>query len=705
MYKAYVVRSDNLCHQMIDTACSYIKFFPNKITKNLLILTIPLIIISQFMLSTEVKAASGKVTAVKGQGYGRMVFEFDRLPKYTYDISGTILVLKFSEKVNVNVGLVTEKLDAYIGVARRDPDGRALRFAMTDVFKVNLNAVGTKLFLDILPTSWTGQPPALPKDVLDELTRAAEEAAAIAAEEAKQLEESRKKNKLIVRVAIHPTFSRLLFDWNKFATVKMSRKGDKVSIKFGRYANVDLSQLKADPPPYLRKVALIKNDKGIEIELLLNPEANIRGFREGIDYVVDITGPYSDLDLSSEEAKKKIAERYNMKKLVDEEGNGDGKIPPQELKAANDKETYNNENSKRKSKKLLDVPISVKSILFIPENITRPELGDLESTFGSDGEGFSYNQVWRGADKPGDIKRKKVAKERAEKKASKTKNNKNITRKKKNNNDSNAELSDKELTVQVKKVGDRLELSFPFKRPIATAIYQRGRTLTIVLETDQKINTRMIKKMSKGMVKDVSLENISGAQVLNIQLAKKWLAYANLSNSIWNIAIGDMVSGDLTPLRVKRVLRNDKRIIMAVRYENPGHVYTIKDKEIGDELIVVTGFGPTRGFVKTQKFVENQILASSNGIVIKPIAEDLSVRLRVNEVLISRKKGLTISSDNVYRYLIKNKLKKPKKKSLLGFVDFKNWQKGGKKFFSRRAEQLERAVAFADEKEKNNKAP
>ena len=632
-----------------------------------------------------------------------MVFELDKMPEYTYDLSGTILVLKFDEKVDVNVSLVTEKLQDYIGVARRDPDGRAIRFALTSVFKINLTAVGTKLFLDLLPNNWVGMPPSLPKDVLDELSRAAEEAANLAEEEAKQLEESRRKNKLKIRVALHPTFSRLLFDWNRFATVNMSRNGNKVSLKFGRHADVDISQLKADPPPYLRKVAIVKNPKGVEIEFIINPEAKVRGFREGIDYVVDLSGPYADLDLSSEEAQKKIESRYKLKKLTEEEGKLDSKKLPHELNASDDKLGMK-QGLNNKSKLKLDRPISVKALTFDPDSIKRSELGDLESDFGSDGEGFTYNQVWRGALKPGDLKKRKLSeRKKGSQKEKDFSGGKGVEKDKPDQKLSKEKKVSDEVIVEAKVVKDNLELRIPFNEPIATAIFQRGRKVYVVLDTDKKIDIARVQRNSGGMVLSTKLLTNSGVPIIQIELKKKWLAYARLEDHNWSVAIGDMISGSQKRLIVKRIQQTDKSYMISVPYSQPGHVYWLKDSEIGDDIVVVTGFGPVRGFVKTQTFVEHQNLASAHGVVIKPLSDDVSIRLRLNEVLISRKGGLTISSNNVYQLLARKKPKKVEKKSLIGFIDFKNWQKGGPRFFARRLAQMEREIAFAAPKQKNKK--
>ena len=64
----------------------------------------------------------------------------------------------------------------YVNAARRDPDGAAVRLALNRKVTVNTMAAGEKLFVDLLPEGWTGLPPGLPQEVVEELARRAREA-------------------------------------------------------------------------------------------------------------------------------------------------------------------------------------------------------------------------------------------------------------------------------------------------------------------------------------------------------------------------------------------------------------------------------------------------------------------------------------------------------------------------------------------------
>ena len=63
--------------------------------------------------------------------------------------------------------------------------------------------------------------------------------------------------------------------------------------------------------------------------------------------------------------------------------------------------------------------------------------------------------------------------------------------------------------------------------------------------------------------------------------------------------------------------------------------------------MVVTALGPARGFLKGQDFVELRALPSTHGVVVQPIADDVTAELAADKIVISRPGGLSLSSTAV----------------------------------------------------------
>ncbi|HZD89547.1 MAG TPA: tetratricopeptide repeat protein, partial [Pseudolabrys sp.] len=81
-----------------------------------------------------------------------------------------------------------------------------------------------------------------------------------------------------------------------------------------------------------------------------------------------------------------------------------------------------------------------------------------------------------------------------------------------------------------------------------------------------------------------------------------------------------------------------------IPFEHPGKLHRLRDPEVGDDLLVMTGVAPVRGFLRRQDFVELDVLPSRQGVVIKPIADDVAAKVGDDNVTFSRPGGLALSA-------------------------------------------------------------
>ena len=128
-----------------------------------------------------VPAEAARLVSAKGSqpaGYGRIVLTFDAPVAVKARLSGTILTLGFGEAVAAGPERIAAGMPDFVGVVRRDPDGAALRLALSRIYRVNLQEAGEQVFVDLLPESWSGLPPPLPAETVAALARRAREAEA-----------------------------------------------------------------------------------------------------------------------------------------------------------------------------------------------------------------------------------------------------------------------------------------------------------------------------------------------------------------------------------------------------------------------------------------------------------------------------------------------------------------------------------------------
>ncbi|MFC7051857.1 hypothetical protein ACFQI3_04060 [Hansschlegelia quercus] len=237
--------------------------------------------------SAPARAADATVTAaIAPEGYGRIVLSFDRLPGYDAKLANNVLILSFSDPVKADFAPLSSGLGGFVNVIRRDPDGRGLRVALTKPARLSVNEAGDKLFLDLLPSNWTGTPPPLPKDVVTALGREAREARVLKAEE--ELRRMRPKIALDVTGAEQPTFSRLSFKVDDDVDVGFKRIGDKVAVTFGANLAFDVARARSTLPDSVADIETARTNEALVVMIPAPAKVGVRGFREQGAYVLDI---------------------------------------------------------------------------------------------------------------------------------------------------------------------------------------------------------------------------------------------------------------------------------------------------------------------------------------------------------------------------------------------------------------------------------
>src|SRR5882724_9432227 len=159
----------------------------------------------------------GRAQPVKGDatfsasgGYARLVLKLAEDVGAEVTTAGTIIVIRFKRPVDMRVDRLAEMVPDYVGSARRDPDGTAIRLSLVRRVSVNTMTAGERVFVDLLPDSWSGAPPGLPPEVVRELADRARAAERELRQQRAQ-SEAKKRGPVRVRASIWrtPSLQRL----------------------------------------------------------------------------------------------------------------------------------------------------------------------------------------------------------------------------------------------------------------------------------------------------------------------------------------------------------------------------------------------------------------------------------------------------------------------------------------------------------------
>ena len=246
-------------------------------------------LVGALLLASPARADSAKAEASEQDGYGRLVLTFDDPPTAQTQLSGSILVVSFSKPVDIKVESFAQNLPSFVTVARRDPDGMAIRLALGRPVKVNTMAAGEKLFVDIMPQKWVGMPPPLPAEVVADLTKRALDAERIK----KQLAEAQTLPPVVMQLSAGSNAERmrLTFSFSDKVEVRFSHDGRFGVLTVPGTTRFDAASARAALPPEITDFRVEAVGQSLVVRFAA-PEGNeLRGESEDNSFAVDIAPP------------------------------------------------------------------------------------------------------------------------------------------------------------------------------------------------------------------------------------------------------------------------------------------------------------------------------------------------------------------------------------------------------------------------------
>ena len=235
----------------------------------------------------------GEATFSSSGGYARLVLKLAEDVESEVFTAGSIIVIRFKRPVDIPVDKLSDAVPDYVGSARRDPDGSAIRLSLQRRVTVNTMTAGERIFVDFLPDSWKGPPPSLPAEIIRELSERAR-----TAERALRLQrataEARKRPPVRVRASVQPTFVRFVFEMPDGVGVSSVLNEQKLTLMFSTVLSFDLADAKIAAPPTIASINQRSDTDSSAVDITLIGDVDVHSFREEKNYVVDVAFQQAD---------------------------------------------------------------------------------------------------------------------------------------------------------------------------------------------------------------------------------------------------------------------------------------------------------------------------------------------------------------------------------------------------------------------------
>ena len=194
------------------------------------------------------------------------------------------------------------------------------------------------------------------------------------------------------------------------------------------------------------------------------------------------------------------------------------------------------------------------------------------------------------------------------------------------------------------------------------------------------------------MADDLEVWRSGNTAVLRIPLTNSRLVTFTPEGYGWLLTIGDMVVEPTKPLHMARTKISGGRSAMRVKFEGAASVLKLRDPGTGENLHVVTGFGPARGFVKGQRLVDFTTIISAHGIALAEHVDDLQVARDEAYIYISSVRGLTLSASEVTSIDVSG-LTDNNSKARETFLDLDKLRVDNPVTFTRKRQDMERKLS------------
>jgi len=611
----------------------------------------------------------GDIDVTTDGGYARLVFHFQQEVPASIRLSFPILIITFQKPVDVSVGRLNVSAPGYISAARIDPDGSAIRIALAKKLKVNSIPAAEQLFVDLLPQTWTGVLPGLPQEVIEALARRAQQAERLLHRQQLAAKE-RKPQSIRVRVASQPTFTRYVFDVPEGVNVVPEQSDGKLVLNFDQKIKWDLADAIATLPPSLKSIdAKIDEDAAI-VDFVLNGVPKVRTFREGSGIAVDIgldgaaprqegvivpgiappqTVPVENTPQPAKKAESapaplpKIASREPpvpaaaAPKPMEPKAAEPGPSAPKPVapKAAEPK-TAEPQAAGRKTpepkaaepKIAESKPAAARAAepkpAATPE--AKPELPKPPAVPEAKAE-IPKPPAPAQVDVPKPPAASKPAPKAAAANAGEPAPNPKAT-----------------VTAELHTDGDKQRIEFPFAVPTPAAVFRRADTLWLVFDSAAKLDLAGLEAGPDKAIHSARFERSKdGAAIVRLRLSRPRLVSVVNDGPAWIIDLGDSITVPTQQLTIARSILGKNRASIAIPFNDAQKIHRISDAAVGDQLLVVTALAPARGFLKAQEFVELRALPSAQGVVLQPLADDVTAAIAPDQITVSRPQGLTLS--------------------------------------------------------------
>ena len=572
-------------------------------------------------------AAATEAVRIRGwshDGFGRLVFDWDRPVGYTARVEDGRLIVDFERPASFSFEQALPHLGSYVSAAAPGADGRSAVFTLARAARLKTFTDGPKVVVDLIADTAAAAPVAAspeatsPESVAPAAGATAQAPAAAGAPAAPAAPDA----PVPVRAGEHQGYSRLVFDWPQQVPYEISRQGDVALVSFGQPARIDLGAVAGDPPKGLTSIEISPMADRVIARLVLPPGATLRDFRNGNSIVIDIaiaTGSPASAPSPAADAASEAAPGY-----ASAPPSPAGNPPPPSSPGAPIQLVPPVAAPAPAAPTPLVAPAAAPTTTQATVSATIPDAAATAAA-------APPPAVPAKSDTPAAAPTQGAAATAAAPPA-------------KAATSADAAGAITPVRIDIDDGGATLHVGWP--APVAAAAFRRAGVVWLVFDRQTRFELQQVEAAQHPVLGQVRQVQHDSASILQFSGDGVVTPRLRADGNDWAIDFRPRAEGPLAEIPQQSEMTGTLggRLLLAVT--DPAPPIELRDPEVGDRLVVVPVRAAGTGVAEGRQWPEVVLLPTQQGIAIQPLSEGITVESTPRGVVVSRAGGLLISSES-----------------------------------------------------------
>jgi tetratricopeptide (TPR) repeat protein len=574
----------------------------------------------------------------------RLVFDSPRAVDYSAERFGNTLVIRFSQPIEGDIAGAASGLGRFIAGGRIGRDGRSAVIELTGNHRLRSTRDGNRITIDLSDRSST--PPSIAPPT--RAPAAPAQAATAPAGGAPVLG---------VRTGRHADYDRVVFDWPARVDFDADPVAGAARIEFARPARIDDAAVRRRLPSDLRGFSSQSTAGGLTVTIPIPPGRSVNAFRSGAKVVVDVRRDDSGRIKPGGAAPEAPAATAAVPPPVAQPPAAQAPAaqapaaaaPPAQPPAA----PAPTEQTAAAAPSVAEAPApgvppaaaqapapAAAPAAPTPEVVEQAVRGPVapppEGSTGSDPTGAvtELPPVESSAVESQDDDAKLDDSTRM--------------------SDGVAAIQGPPLVITRLNNAEGISLRFSFEEEVAAAVFPRAGYVWVGFDRAVTFDTSQLVGLENEIVGLPEQIPVSTGAVVRLPVVKGVNPRVWRDGTAWVLDLQPQLSRPDVPLRVDAQMVSPQGPRLFIPVEGVGQPIVVRDPEVGDGLFMIPVAPLSRGVDGDRKYPDMSVLASLQGVVVRPNRGDLAVRVLPDGVAFTREAGLLLSgpaprsSDDVY---------------------------------------------------------